>query len=205
MLGEPGQLGPACAAAGRCTHPACCRGRWRRAARRPATSALRRTASPGRRRQAGEQSELGRRELRRDLPAGDRVGGRVESQAADDDRLVVAGAPQQRADPGHQLGEVERLGQVVVAAGAEAREPIGQGAARGQEEDRRADALGAQRLDDVAAVRVGQADVDDEGVGNGARRPSPAAPRRSRRPRPGSPPRADRARGGSASGCRPRV
>ena len=82
--------------------------------------------------------------------------------------LAVAGAPQQRADSSHELGEVERLRQVVVAPGAEAGEAIGQGAARREEDHRRVDALSTQRLDDVAPVGVGQADVDDEGVGNGA-------------------------------------
>ena len=96
------------------------------------------------------------------------MSGGVQSQAAYADRLVVAGAPQQRGQACNQFGEVERLGEIVVAAGTEPGQPVLQGAARREEEDRRADPLGAKRLDDVAPVRVGQADVDDEGVRNGA-------------------------------------
>ena len=64
-----------------------------------------------------------------------------------------------------QLGEVQRLGQVVVAAGAEAGEPVGDGVAGREEQHRGVDAVRAQRLADVAPVGVGQADVDDEPVG----------------------------------------
>ena len=79
------------------------------------------------------------------------------------------GAPgarrQQRVDADEQLGERERLGQVVVAAGVEAAEPVGERVARGEEQDRRCDAARPQRLADVAPVGVGQADVEHEDVG----------------------------------------
>jgi hypothetical protein len=65
---------------------------------------------------------------------------------------------------------VKRLGEVVVAAGAEAGEAIGDRVARREEQDGRRDALGPQRLADVAAVGVGEADVDDQGVDRVARR-----------------------------------
>ena len=67
--------------------------------------------------------------------------------------------------PGDDLLDVERLGHVVVAADAEAAQPVGERIACGQEQHRRVDALRAQRLADVAAVGVGQADVDHERVG----------------------------------------
>ena len=63
-----------------------------------------------------------------------------------------------------QLGERERLGEVVVAAGVEPRQPVGQRAAGGEEEHRRVDAVRAQRLADVAPVGVGQADVEHQEV-----------------------------------------
>ena len=71
----------------------------------------------------------------------------------------------QRLDAHEQLGEREGLGEVVVAAGVEAAEAVAQRVARGQEQDRGGDAARPQRLADVAAVGVGQADVEDEDVG----------------------------------------
>ena len=68
----------------------------------------------------------------------------------------------QGSQPGDELGEGERLGEVVVPTGGEAGEQVRERVACRQEDHRRADAPGAERLNDVAAVRVGQADVDDE-------------------------------------------
>ena len=98
-------------------------------------------------------------------PSHDRVRAGIESQAPDLEREVGAAALDQRAQPRDELVERERLGQVVVAAGGEAGEAVGQRVAGGEEDHRRVDAPRAQRLDDVAPVRVGQADVDDEHVG----------------------------------------
>ena len=97
---------------------------------------------------------------------------RVEAQAADLDRQVGAASLDQSAQARHELGERERLCQVVVAAGGEAGQPVGERIAGREEDHRRADSLGAKRLDDVTAVRVGQADVDDERVRIGV--PDPA-------------------------------
>ena len=95
----------------------------------------------------------------------DRVRHRIQAQRADGRRRIGPGAAQQRAQARHDLVEVKRLGHVVVAAGAEAREAVGHGVARGEEEHRGVDAARAQRLAEVAPVGVGQADVDDEPVG----------------------------------------
>src|SRR5204863_9477687 len=65
----------------------------------------------------------------------------------------------------HQLGERERLRDVVVAAGLEAREAVDERVARRQEEDRRLNPARPERLADVTAVRVRQSDVDDQRVG----------------------------------------
>jgi hypothetical protein len=69
-----------------------------------------------RRRQPGEQAELGGRELGRCTSALCRVDRRVQAQFAYRHGLVVTGAPKEGLDARHKLGEVERLGEVVVAA-----------------------------------------------------------------------------------------
>ena len=72
---------------------------------------------------------------------------------------------EQRAHARDKLSDLERLRQVVVAAGAETGEPVGQRVARGQEDHRRHHAVRTQRLADVAPVGVGQADVEHQQVG----------------------------------------
>ena len=95
------------------------------------TSSRRRTtlrASPA---SAASTPELGRRQRRprrpswRSCGAADRAAARRRPAPGS-----APGAAQQRPQPRHQLVEVERLGQVVVAAGAEAREPVGDRVAR---------------------------------------------------------------------------
>ena len=73
------------------------------------------------------------------------------------------GPPGQRADPGYQLGERERLGQVVVGATAKPRDAIFDGARRGQQQDPgpdRAGELGAH----LVAVNTGQVAVEHDHV-----------------------------------------
>jgi hypothetical protein len=70
----------------------------------------------------------------------------------------ASGAPrptQQRAQPLCDLGQRERLGDIVVPAGAEPRDAIRHRVARGQEQDGRAYSLSAQCLAEVAPVGVG--------------------------------------------------
>ncbi len=128
----------ACGAAGRCRCRACSRGR----SRRPAT--LRRPA-----RGAG-RPRPGARPARRASRNSVGVSGTLRSPA----RMAWAagsscmppgsggcgaalGSPSQRVDTDQQLGERERLGEVVVPARAEAGEPVGQRTARGEEQHRR--------------------------------------------------------------------
>jgi hypothetical protein len=77
--------------------------------------------------------------------------------------------------------EAEGLGDVVVAAEAEAADLVVGGVARGQEDDRHAAALGAEPARDLEALHVGQHHVEhdqiglerrhrDERLGAGARR-----------------------------------
>ena len=65
---------------------------------------------------------------------------------------------------GDELAEREGLRDVVVAAGAEARDPVGRRIERREEEHGRLDAAGAQRLAEVAPVGVREPDVDHEDI-----------------------------------------
>ena len=89
---------------------------------------------------------------------------RVEAQTGDVERAVAAGTTEQRLQTSGKLDERERFGEVVVAAGVEAGDPVDERVSSGEEEDGRLDAARAQRLAEVAAVAVGEADVDHERV-----------------------------------------
>ena len=60
---------------------------------------------------------------------------------------------------------MERLGQVAVGSGGEPGQSVGEVVAGRQEDDRGGEPARPQRLADVPAVRVGQADVQDDGRG----------------------------------------
>ena len=77
---------------------------------------------------------------------------------------VGLGAAQDGADAGDHLGAAERLDHVVVGAELEADDAVGLGAAGGEDDDRDAGA-GADRAADVAAVAVGQVEVEQDQVG----------------------------------------
>jgi hypothetical protein len=89
-------------------------------------------------------------------------------------------------DADQQLGEREGLGQVVVAAGVEAAQPVGERVQRREEQHRHRDAARPQRLAHVAPVGVRQADVEHEHVGapseNAARASVPDAVARTAKP-----------------------
>ncbi len=70
----------------------------------------------------------------------------------------------ERVEARNELGERERLGQIVVTAGRKPRETVGQRVTCGEEDDRCRDSLDAERLDDVTTVGVGKPDVDYERV-----------------------------------------
>ena len=115
--------------------------------------------------QACQDPELGRRHLHAAAAARGVVTRRIEPHAPYLESRLRPAPLDQRLESCDQLGEVERLRQVVVATRGEAGEPVGERVARGEEDDRHADAARPQRLDDVAAVRVGEPDVDHQGVG----------------------------------------
>src|SRR5437763_4809952 len=85
-------------------------------------------------------------------------------QAGGFDHAVGTGAASECLQAGDDLGEGERLRDVVVAAGVEARETVGERVTGGEEQHRRLDAACPERLAEVAPVRVWEADVDDEQV-----------------------------------------
>ena len=74
-------------------------------------------------------------------------------------------APRGGADAGDELAHRERLHQVVVGADLERVHAVVLGAARGDDDDRRPDPLGARRLDQLPAVELGQHQVEHADVG----------------------------------------
>ena len=76
----------------------------------------------------------------------------------------AAAAPQQRLDPRQQLGEGERLDQIVVAAGAQALDAVVDRAQRAQDEDRGPHLGRAQGRDHGEPVHARQHAVDDQRV-----------------------------------------
>ena len=93
-----------------------------------------------------------------------RVG--VQPQVADGDRRLAArrAAAQQRAQARQQLLALERLDEVVVGAGVETLDARLDGVAGGEYQDRHVVAL-AQRLGDLDAVELRQAEVEDHQIG----------------------------------------
>ena len=79
-------------------------------------------------------------------------------------RRALGAAPRQRLDPRQQLGKGVGLGQIVVAAGAQALDAVVDLAERGQDQDRGLDLLGAQGGDQRQAVHLRQHAVDDGDV-----------------------------------------
>ncbi len=75
-------------------------------------------------------------------------------------------APQQGADPGHELARAERLRDVVVGAELEAHDPVGLLGAGGQHDDGQRARLGrpAEGAADLQAVDAGQHEVEDDEV-----------------------------------------
>ncbi len=96
---------------------------------------------------------------------------RVDPQLLDLNRLAAHRLQRPRApsrlslDPGHELLHRERLDEVVVGADLERVHAIVLRAARRDDDDRRADALAANGLDEVPAVEPGQHEVEDADVG----------------------------------------
>jgi hypothetical protein len=113
-----------------------------------------------------EQLELlrGQRDLR--VAAAHPARGRVEHEVADAQLGAAVGRPaaHERAQPGQQLAEVERLDQVVVGAGVQPLDAVLDRIAGGEHEDRRAHALVAQPAAGLEAVQPRQHHVEDDDV-----------------------------------------
>jgi hypothetical protein len=75
--------------------------------------------------------------------------------------------PQHRVDPRHQLAGLERLGDVVVGAHAEAEHHVALLAPGGDHDDRDAagDGVHLERAAHVEAVEAGEQEVEDDQVG----------------------------------------
>jgi hypothetical protein len=98
--------------------------------------------------------------------AGDGAAERVEFYPgrAQDARPGVGLAAGQGADPQHEFGDVEGLGQVVVGAQGQAGDPVAGGAGGGEHEDHDRVAGRSDRAADRVAVDAGQVAVQDEHV-----------------------------------------
>ena len=90
---------------------------------------------------------------------------RIEPQANGLDCPLGASAPHERMQPGDQLDERERLGDIVVTACIETGDAIDERIARREEEHGCLDASRPNCLAEIASVGVGQADVDHEHIG----------------------------------------
>ena len=92
--------------------------------------------------------------------------GRVQLEVADlqHGRTLARTAPQQRPQPGGQLGEGERLDQVVVGAGVETAHPITHAVARGEHQHRRPALARTQLAAYLEAVEQRQHRVEHDGV-----------------------------------------
>src|SRR5438874_4257849 len=90
----------------------------------------------------------------------------VEPQSAVARRRLLRPTPaQQRLQPRDEFSESERLGEVVVTADPETGEALDKPVPGRQKQHGRLHALRTERLAEVAAVGVGQADVHHERVG----------------------------------------
>ena len=75
------------------------------------------------------------------------------------------GAAQQRVDAREQLEQAERLGDVVVGAKVKAEHFVGLLAARAENQDRRVDALLAQRAQDAISIHSREHQVEHDEIG----------------------------------------
>ena len=96
----------------------------------------------------------------------DRVPQAVERQGsvAEDLEPLGPAPPVQRPDPGQQLVEPERLGEVVVRARIEPPHHVLRGVPGGEHQDRRVPALAPQLGGDLEPVLLGEHDVEQDDV-----------------------------------------
>ena len=89
---------------------------------------------------------------------------RIEQQRASLGGDTGRSSPQQGSDARNELGERERLRDVVVAACAEPRNTVRERVMRSQKQHRRLDSSRAERPADVAPICVREADVEHEEI-----------------------------------------
>ena len=122
--------------------------------------------------QHGQQIELALGQVDVDAVDAGAAAGDVDLERADRDglrreRRGRAPAAQQRLHPRHQLGQHERLDQVVVGARLQTGDPVVDRAARRQHADRDVVVHRAQRGDHADAVEHRHVDVQHDRVGPG--------------------------------------
>jgi len=87
-----------------------------------------------------------------------------DAGALQDRRGGGPGSPAQCLDPRHQLGELERLGEVVIGAEPKPRHPLGNGGGSGEHQDPSLDARVNQGGAHLVAGHDGQIAVEDHDV-----------------------------------------
>src|SRR5262249_2212186 len=109
-----------------------------------------------------EHAQLSRREIERLAVEHRPAPGGVEAQGAVRQHRPAARMPtaDQRAHACLQLGQLERLGGIVVGAQIEALDAVIQGIARSENQYRHARAAMAQPAQDLEAVELGQAQIE---------------------------------------------
>ena len=132
-------------------------------------SRWRATTRPGVDDEQGQHVEFLGREVELDvvLPRAVRFG--IDQHALDAGRLARRREPQAHAYPGEQLGEPERLGDVVVGAGVEPDHDVGLLAAGREHDDREPLVPGPERPAHGEAVEVGEGQVEQHEVDAAAR------------------------------------
>ena len=113
-----------------------------------------------------EEGELLRRELHLHVAPGDPPGRGVERQVArgEDGRALRRPPPEERPDAGEELVERERLREVVVRAGVQARDAVLHAVARREHQDRRPSVRRPQAAADLDPVDVGEHQVEQDHV-----------------------------------------
>ena len=114
-----------------------------------------------------QQRELGCGERDRRLSAEDFVPPLVEDEIGEAQDVAgqhTCGAPQDRLDPRDDLGEAERLGDVVVAAGAQRLDLVLRRVLRREKEHCCFESLVAQATTDLNALDVGEHPVEHDEV-----------------------------------------
>jgi D-alanyl-D-alanine carboxypeptidase/D-alanyl-D-alanine-endopeptidase (penicillin-binding protein 4) len=115
-----------------------------------------------------EESELLLGELKLDAGAARFAANEVDFEVGDAEagrfRLSGGTAAEQGAQTCLEFGNGEGFGHVVVAAAFEAEDSLIDGAAGGEDKNRRRNALRAKTLDQIEAIAIGEAEIDDEGV-----------------------------------------